>query len=310
MKKNNTSLTLYSLLVLLVIHMYACTSQRGTSYPQENCLACEAIGIECLVRVNTYDTIGIKNGHEYVDLGLPSGTLWATCNIGAEKPEAFGDYFQWAGIRTVPGHDSLFIYSLKGRKEFSPYNCIDSTFRDSIFPTRKKYKFTKYNSYAKLGIVDNKKELDLEDDAAHVYWGAKWRVPSKDQIEELIYYTKQTNCVVNGVSGKKLTSKVEGFTDKFIFLPYSAFVMMFSTSIKLKKPNHKYVYTIGSEKARWTHGIIGNYWIRELAPPKYIDNHEFMGWAYIFRIRNSGISSRCETTQRHKPCSIRPVWQQ
>ena len=144
MKKNNTSLTLYSLLVLLVIHMYACTSQRGTSYPQENCLACEAIGIECLVRVNTYDTIGIKNGHEYVDLGLPSGTLWATCNIGAEKPEAFGDYFQWAGIRTVPGHDSLFIYSLKGRKEFSPYNCIDSTFRDSIFPTRKKYKFTKY----------------------------------------------------------------------------------------------------------------------------------------------------------------------
>ena len=216
--------------------MYACTSQRGTSYPQENCLACEAIGIECLVRVNTYDTIGIKNGHEYVDLGLPSGTLWATCNIGAEKPEAFGDYFQWAGIRTVPGHDSLFIYSLKGRKEFSPYHCIDSTFRDSIFPTRKKYKFTKYNSYAKLGIVDNKKELDLEDDAAHVYWGAKWRVPSKDQIEELIYYTKQTNCVVNGVSGKKLTSKVEGFTDKFIFLPYSAFVMMFSTSIKLKNP--------------------------------------------------------------------------
>jgi hypothetical protein len=158
--------------------------------------------------------------------------------------------------------------------------------------------------------VDNKKELDLEDDAAHVYWGAKWRIPSKDQIEELIYYTKQTNCVVNGVSGKKLTSKVEGFTDKFIFLPYSAFGMMFSASIKLK-PNHKYVYTIGSEKARWTHGYIGNYWIRELAP-QYIDNHgnEFMGWAYIFRIRNSGISSRCETTQRHNPCSIRPVWQQ
>ena len=218
MKKNNTSLTLYSLLVLLVIHMYACTSHRGTSYPQENCLACEAIGIECLVRVNTYDTIGIKNGHEYVDLGLPSGTLWATCNIGAEKPEAFGDYFQWAGIRTEPGHDSLFIYSLKGRKEFCPYKCIDSTFRDSIFPTRK---FTKYNSYAKLGIVDNKKELDLEDDAAYIHWGTKWRIPSKEQFNEL-FNNKYTRCLLQthkGVWGCLITSKIKGYTGKSIFLP-------------------------------------------------------------------------------------------
>ena len=44
-----------------------------------------------------------KNGHEYVDLGLPSGTLWATCNIGADKPEDFGDYFQWASseVRSI-----------------------------------------------------------------------------------------------------------------------------------------------------------------------------------------------------------------
>ena len=42
----------------------------------------------------------MENGHEYVDLGLPSGTLWATCNIGADAPESYGDYYQWGEVTT------------------------------------------------------------------------------------------------------------------------------------------------------------------------------------------------------------------
>ena len=51
----------------------------------------------------------IRNGHEYVDLGLPSGTLWATCNVGADKPEAFGDYFQWGDTKAYILDSLTFI---------------------------------------------------------------------------------------------------------------------------------------------------------------------------------------------------------
>ena len=134
--------------------------------------------------------------HEYVDLGLPSGTLWATCNVGASKPEEYGNYFAWG--ESEP----------KDSYKWSTYkwcNGSDST-------------MTKYCTDSKYGTVDNKKELLPEDDAATANWGNNWRMPSLEQFEELYNpdYTTADIMTLNGVKGRKLTSKKNG---KSVFLP-------------------------------------------------------------------------------------------
>ena len=105
---------------------------------------------------------GAYEEHEWVDLGLTSGTLWATCNVGASSPEEFGDYFAWG--ETEP-------------KEV--YN--EQTYKWSDGH----YRLTKYCTDSQYGIVDNKTKLDREDDAAWVNWGPKWCTPSLEQFIEL-----------------------------------------------------------------------------------------------------------------------------
>ncbi len=129
------------------------------------------------------------NGHEYVDLGLPSGTLWATCNIGADSPELFGHYFAWG--ETSPKDD----YSWETYAHGTENN------------------ITKYNG------LDGRTKLELKDDAARVNWGGTWRMPTAQEIQELL-----ENCTWQwgeynntGVSGCIGTSKVD--TTKQIFLP-------------------------------------------------------------------------------------------
>lgn len=140
------------------------------------------------------------NGYEYVDLGLPSGTLWATCNLGATKPEEFGDYFAWG---ETEGFNS-------GKTKFSwaTYKwCYGS-----------KDKLNKYCYNKKFGLVDNLMELELEDDAAHVYMGGDWRMPTYEQVAEIL---TDDNCMKsritqNGVKGILLTSR---YNHKSIFIP-------------------------------------------------------------------------------------------
>ena len=104
---------------------------------------------------------GTENGHEYVDLGLPSGTKWATCNVGATKPEEFGDYYAWGETTT---------------KE--TYNW--ETYKYGTYDYDGDYsKLTKYNP------SDSKTTLDLSDDAAAANWGGKWRMPTYEQWHEL-----------------------------------------------------------------------------------------------------------------------------
>lgn len=136
-------------------------------------------------------------GHEYVDLGLPSGTLWATCNVGATKPEECGDYFAWG--ETEPKYD----YSWENYKW-----CAG----DEKMLTKYCYE----SSCGNNGFTDNKTELDLEDDAAYVNWGSQWRMPSYDQIKELIDNCTWTWTQLNGVNGYKVTSKKNGNS---IFFP-------------------------------------------------------------------------------------------
>ncbi len=134
-------------------------------------------------------------GHEYVDLGLTSGTLWATCNVGATAPEQAGDYFAWGETTT------------KSDYSWSTYKYCNGSSSTQ----------TKYCTKSSYGTVDNKTTLEASDDAATANWGGAWRMPTYAEQTEL-----RTECTwkwekLNGVNGYRVTIKKD--TSKSIFLP-------------------------------------------------------------------------------------------
>ena len=157
----------------------------------------------------------IKDTREYVDLGLPSKTLWATCNIGASKPEECGLYFAWGETEGYK-QDSDDIHQWE-KKSYKWYDC------NSKYPELMKYRC----SWS--AIIDNKEELDPEDDAATVNWGRKWQMPSSEQIKELCdsTYTTAEWTTLNGVNGRKITSKKN---DNWIFLPAANIIITAGSS--------------------------------------------------------------------------------
>ena len=138
--------------------------------------------------------------HDYVDLGLPSGTLWATMNVGANSPEEYGDYFAWG--ETTP----------KDVYNWSTYKWCNGNW-DTMT------KYCTESNYGYNGFVDNKTELDPEDDAATANWGAMWRMPSLEQIQELMDNCTSQWTTRNGVKGRLFTSNINGAS---LFLPAAA----------------------------------------------------------------------------------------
>lgn len=134
---------------------------------------------------------GTINGHEWIDLGLPSGIKWATCNVGANVAEEYGNYFGWG--ETEPKDNYSSINSL--------------TYKVSL----KKLK--------KAGIIDDSNTLTMEHDAANVHWGGTWRLPTDEEFGELISACKWNFASFNGVNGYLVT----GPNEKNIFLPASAY---------------------------------------------------------------------------------------
>lgn len=124
------------------------------------------------------------NGYDYVDLGLPSGNMWATCNVGAENPEDEGDYFSWAEVS--PKSD----YSWNTLKYYHNSNPIY---------------FTKY-SWDSSYPCDYLDTLEKKDDAACVNMKGSWSMPNIDDYDELKDYTTQTYVEVNGQHCMKFTS--------------------------------------------------------------------------------------------------------
>ena len=139
-----------------------------------------------------------NNGYDYVDLDLPSGTLWATCNVGASKPSDYGLYFQWGDIS---GYTAEQIGNGSGKKKFA------SDWSD--YKWGKNPNFTKYTT---TGAT-----LELEDDAAHVHMGGDWHMPTYSQLNELTANTTNKSVAQNGVNGTLVTSKVN--PSKSIFIP-------------------------------------------------------------------------------------------
>lgn len=142
--------------------------------------------------------------YEYVDLGLPNGTLWATCNIGASSETESGVFFQWGDISGVSG-------SLLGKYSDENYSWATAPFNGG-YP---EYNADAINS-AKDTVCPNG-ILAKEYDAASQIMGGDWRMPTKDECQELYNNTTQSWVTINGVSGRKFTSKAD--TSKYIFIP-------------------------------------------------------------------------------------------
>ena len=124
---------------------------------------------------------GDPDNHEYVDLGLPSGTLWATCNIGANSPEEAGLYFAWGETQ---GYTAEQVGSEEGKRAFDWDN----------------YKFGPDSAITKYNDTDGLTVLEPEDDAATVNWGEGWRMPTKEQFWELMRLPHKWDSLRSGYS--------------------------------------------------------------------------------------------------------------
>ncbi len=152
---------------------------------------------ECHV-VKVVETRGTENSHEWVDLGLPSGVKWATCNVGANKPEECGDYFSWGEVMPK---NNYFI------TEYKWYDLRSD-------------KYIKYNNNPNWGVVDNKTTLDPEDDAATANFGGNWRTPTADEWDEILNNCSWTWTEEYDINGWK----VMGPNGNNIFLPAAGHV--------------------------------------------------------------------------------------
>lgn len=137
-----------------------------------------------------YEEVNEINGHEYVDLGL--SVKWATCNVGANAPEEYGDYFAWGETET--------------KSEYTEENC--PTYGLSI------------SELQSQGYIDGAGNLNPQYDAAAANWGGDWRMPTYDELKELISKCNWMWTTQNGVKGYKVTSKTNGNS---IFLPVAGY---------------------------------------------------------------------------------------
>ena len=133
-----------------------------------------------------------ENGYEWVDLGL--SVKWATCNVGATKPEEYGSYYAWGETEPKPTYD------------WSTYKWCNGDYDTQ----------TKYCTDSSYGTVDNKTMLELADDAARANWGGAWRMPTDAEWTELRENCTWTWTIKNGVNGYEVKSGANGNS---IFLP-------------------------------------------------------------------------------------------
>ncbi len=187
------------------------------------------------IRIEEERKLNNHNGHEYVDLGLPSGLKWATCNVGAIKPEEYGDYFAWG--ETTP----------KQSYEESNYKWYKKSFFGGA------YKITKYKD-------ERESLLEYTDDAARVNWGGSWRMPTRAEYDELRNHCTWEWTTLNGIQGCKVTSKKNGNS---IFLPAAgyrndsslrnagSFGNYWSSSLSTNFSYNAYYLSFGSGSVDW-----------------------------------------------------------
>ena len=168
-------------------------------------------------------TFGLHNGHEWVDLGLPSGTKWAACNVGAKDREDYGDYFAWGETTTKEIYNwSTYIYCNGSYNTLTKY-CNEARFGNN-------------------GFTDHLTVLDAIDDAATANWGDGWRIPTNKEMRELYLRCTYVWTTCNGVNGLKFT----GPNGNSIFLP--------AAGIR----NESNLELSGTDGAYWTKSLTTN----------------------------------------------------
>lgn len=163
-------------------------------------------------------TTGSLNQHTWMDLGL--SVKWATCNVGASSPNQYGSYFAWGETKSK-----------------SDYSWTDYVFRDSG-DTYDYVKLSKYNSNSGRGVVDKKKQLELDDDVAHICWGDGWRMPTRAEMTELRTKCVWTWTTLGGINGYEVKSMTN---NNSIFLPVAGY-----------RKGESYLVNAGKQGYYWT----------------------------------------------------------
>ena len=215
---------------------------------------------DCGKNGKTYDfrpTTGEKNGHTWVDLGLPSGISWASCNIGATTSEDYGDYYAWG--ETAPKDD----YSWE-------------TYKYANGANNKLTKYCTNASYGDNGFTDDKTTIEPEDDAATANWGEEWHIPTDAEWKELRTQCTWTWTTQNGVNGYQVTSTTNGNS---IFLPAAGYRYgtrlyyagsdgrYWSSSLFAGYPNNAWSIDFNSKTVRDYYGRNFGFSVRPVCPP-------------------------------------------
>ncbi len=214
-------------------------------------VACSSVnGKEVVGQVNSFTT-KLSIPDEAIDMGL--SVLWLGCNLGANSPEENGDYYAWGETATKPHY---YDNDYKWGEDF--------------------YIMRKYNTRSDRGVVDNKTVLEPEDDIVHVKMGGYWRMPTNEDMSELLENCTVSRKSVKGQLGYEFVSKVNG---KKLFFPLTG---------------------------RWTNcpypndvGELGYYWTSSLEA-------EYPNLACYMRLETWG----CKVSSAHRSVgmTIRPVW--
>ena len=207
------------------------------------CTAADGSGVQAICSVTVAN-------HEHVDLGL--SVKWATMNVGANAPEGYGDYFAWGETEPKDNYNLSTYKWCKGSQTT----------------------MTKYCTKSDYGTVDNKTVLDLEDDAARANWGGTWRMPTVDEIKELVKNCSWKWTTQNGVYGYEVT----GPNGNSIFLPAAGYRLFDS------------LYSAGD---------YGYYWSSSLSP--YYDGNTYgldfdsdgTDWSYGYRSSGHSVRAVC-----------------
>ena len=196
LRKKNIKIINYNNKSKLMKHLIETTDSSSLGFAEYDRLILDSTKNEIIYRggVNT-------NGHSYVDLGLPSGTLWATMNVGATTETDYGDYFMWG--ETTP--NTVYDWAT-----YKHCNGSDTT-------------MTKYCTDSSYGTVDNKTTLDLEDDAARANMGGDWRMPTATEYQTLYNETLWVWCPGGNVGIKK-TDESGNESIEYIKYPTGYFV--------------------------------------------------------------------------------------
>lgn len=188
---------------------------------------------------------GTENGHDWVDLGIKSGTLWATCNVGADTPESYGDYYAWGEKATKETYDwSTYFDTEDGGSTFKNYN-----------------------------LNGGKTELDAADDVASQTWGGKWQMPTSKMQYELItqcYWVWTTSYNGKSVDGYTIY-KAKKDADKGVRVSTP------SPDYNVATDAHIFLPVAGyrSDGKLYRAGDIGFYWSRSLRTNGSIYAYEF-----------------------------------